>query len=128
VLKFFVVILLGGLVAVDGQAEPFNPPCNVAQARLLISLDALPEEVKALLGRSIAGVSGIADVNEKFNPTDAISDPAIPTRRLVKGTVSDTCIWMTVEHGGRGYYMEQLEFHLTEHGWVKVAVVRRSKM
>ena len=121
--KFLFVTLLSGFYFIAVQAQAQISSCDVSHDHALASLNELPVEVQGLLGRSVKGVSGIADMNEKFNPSDVIWDPAIPMRRLVNGAASDTCIRMTVEHGGRGYYTEQLEFHLTVHGWVKVAEI-----
>src|SRR5471030_298518 len=127
--KFLFVTLLSGFyfIVAQAQAQAQNQAqilsCDISHAHALASLNELPVEVQGLLGRSVKGVSGIADMNEKFNPSDVILDPAIPMRRLVNGGASDTCIRMTVEYGGRGYYTEQLEFHLTVHGWVKVAEI-----
>ena len=125
--KFLFVTLLSGFYFIaaqaQAQAQAQISSCDISRAHALASLNELPVEVQGLLGRSLKGVSGIADMNEKFNPSDVIWYPVIPMRRLVNGAASDTCIRMTVEYGGRGYYTEQLEFHLTVHGWVKVAEI-----
>jgi hypothetical protein len=87
----------------------------------LNSLNELPEQVQVLLERANAGVSGIADIGEKFNSTDVVDDASVPMRRLVKGLISGTCIWLTIERGGRGYGIEQIEFQLSAQGWSKTA-------
>jgi hypothetical protein len=122
--NFFMVLFCGAAFGL-AHAQPQSSSCKTAQAHVLVSLNELPEQVQRLLGRSLAGVSGISDINGKFNPSDVIADPSIPMRRLVKGTIGDDCIWVLVEHGGRGYYTEQFEFHRTEQGWVKAAVITR---
>jgi len=120
-----VGLIFFGSAQAQAQARARGESCNTASARNISSLNVLPEQVQVLLGRANAGVSGIADIGDKFNRTDLIQDTSVPMRRLMKGLMSDTCIWLTIERGGRGYWIEQLEFQLSAQGWTKTATAPR---
>jgi hypothetical protein len=121
--KLLCGIGLSALVCISAEAQQLMH-CEPSQSRVLRSANELPDQVQALIGRSIEGTSGIADINEEFNPTDVIIDP-VPTRRIASGLISDSCIRLTIEHGGRGRYIEHLEFQLTAQGWHKLDQVSR---
>jgi hypothetical protein len=122
--KLLCSIGLSVLVCISAEAQQLMH-CEPSQSRVLRSANELPDQVQALIGRSNKGTSGIADINEEFNPTDVIIDPSVPTRRVASGLISDSCIRLTIEHGGRGRYTEHLEFQLTAQGWLKVDKVNR---
>lgn len=117
--KLLCGIGLSVLVCINVEAQQLMH-CEPSQSRVLRSANELPDQVQALIGRSIKGTSGIADINEEFNPTDVIIDPLVPRRRIASGLISDSCIRLTIEHGGRGRYVEHLEFQLTAQGWHKI--------
>jgi hypothetical protein len=120
--RLFCMAIGAGLILFGpAQAQPQSTSCKSVPARNLNSLNELPEQVQVLLERANAGVSGIADIGEKFNSTDVVDDASVPMRRLVKGLMSGTCIWLTIERGGRGYGIEQIEFQLSAQGWSKTA-------
>lgn len=116
--RLFCVLSLG-LFILPAKAQPIRN-YELGHGKILVSIKELPDQVQLFLGKFIQGTSGIADISEKFNPYDTITDSSIPMKRLVRGFISDTCIQLTVEHGGRGYYVEKLEFQLTDNGWVKI--------
>lgn len=122
--KLLCGIGLSMLVCISAGAQQLMH-CEPSQSRVLRSANELPGQVKALIGRSIQGTSGIADINEEFNPTDVITDRSVPTRRIASGLISDSCIWLTIEHGGRSHYTEHLEFQLIAQGWHKIDQVSR---
>lgn len=103
------------------SSQQKSSTCDPEPVRSLNSLNELPEQVQFLLERANAGIAGIADIGEKFNKTDVVDDATIPMRRLVKGVMNSTCIRLSVERGGRGYMVEQLEFQLSVQGWSKTA-------
>jgi hypothetical protein len=114
------MIVSAGLIFISpSQAQQQSTACDSEPVRNLNSLNELPEQVQFLLGRANAGIAGIADIGEKFNKTDDVDDASIPMRRLVKGVMNSTCIRLSVERGGRGYMVEQLEFQLSVQGWSK---------
>lgn len=88
----------------------------------MISLIELSSQVLDSLGYAKTGVSGIADIGGRFNPSDVIIDDSVPMRRLIRGVAGHHCIWLTVEYGGRGYHKKQLEYRLSEHDWVEVKI------
>jgi hypothetical protein len=82
------------------------------------TLRELPPDVQAVLGVGTPGMDGIADRNEKYNPTDVV-DPSLPMRRfLVAGLDGDTTL-VAIEHGGRGWRVEVALFKKTavERNW-----------
>lgn len=95
--------------------------CPMVESKALASLDELPVAVQALLERSKAGgYLDIADIGGKFNPSCIVLGPPIPQRRLVRGTMEQSCIRLVVEYGGISHYEKTLEFQLDEHGWQQV--------
>ena len=122
--KLLCSIGLSVLVCISAEAQQLMH-CEPRQGRVLRSVNELPDQVQAPIGHSVEGASGIADLNEKFNPTDVILDPSVPSRRIVSGFISDSCIRLAIEHGGRGRYTEHVEFQLTPQGWHKIDQVSR---
>ena len=80
------------------------------------SLESLPAQVNALLGRGHAGLEGIADRNGKFNLTDVVDDK-LPVRRFILAGFNDRCALVAVERGGRGHWFEVLAFERTDGTW-----------
>lgn len=62
-------------------------------------LSELPAELRGLL-------PPIADIGAPFNNTDAVNDPNLPFRRLIRAGSrgSDWFVWY--EHGGIGYFWQ----------------------
>jgi hypothetical protein len=77
--------------------------------QVITSLNDLPAPLKTVLGVGRPGLDGVADHDERFNPTDVV-DSTLPMRRfLIAG--HDRDIWLVaLEHGGIGYYVEAFLF------------------
>jgi hypothetical protein len=95
--------------AIPANAAP-NIKCTlttpVQEAR---SLSELPAELRTLL-------PPIADVGAPFNATDAVNDPNLPFRRLIRAgnRGSDWFVWY--EHGGVGYFWQAVVARVTPGG------------
>ena len=107
------VLLFALVPAVQAQA------CPAETARPVASLRELPQDVLALLGRLDKPHPLIADIGEKFNPSDVIYPDSPPLQRLVSGVIAKDCVELKVEFGGIAYFTEQVEFQNTWRGWVK---------
>jgi hypothetical protein len=88
-------------------------------AKAVASLKDLPDAVQTLLANSRPGTGGMADIGGEFNATDVIVDASIPQSRFVSATAGPDCWRVTVERGGRGYHLEELDFTLADHEWVQ---------
>jgi hypothetical protein len=95
--------------AIPANAAP-NTRCTLAtpvqEAR---SLSQLPPELRTLL-------PPIADIGAPFNATDAVNDPNLPFRRLIRAgnRGSDWFVWY--EHGGVGYFWQAVVARVTPDG------------
>lgn len=107
------LLLLALLPAVSAHA------CPTDGLRPIASLTELPKEMLDLLGRHEGPRPRIADIGEKFNPSDIVFPDSGPQRRLVSGALSQDCIALKVEFGGIGHRTESLEFRRTVKGWAK---------
>lgn len=94
-----------------------NTSCSSTSFSEVHSLSGLPNEVVNLF--SGIGSNRVADSNEKFNATDAISAgyENAPFRRFNFAAVSQDRILVAVEHGGRGYSVELWSFERGKDGW-----------
>lgn len=72
-------------------------------------LSQLPSELRGLL-------PPIADIGAPFNSTDAVNDPSLPFRRLIRAgnRGSDWFVWY--EHGGIGYFWQAVVARVTPGG------------
>jgi hypothetical protein len=84
----------------------------LAEGRTLASL---PKELKD------AASSGgrIADRGGKFNATDVV-DGKSPMRRFIVAGTDESTVLLALEHGGRGYSIEAIEFLNNEGKWTEV--------
>src|SRR5262245_11562028 len=73
------------------------------------SIKALPREVAVALDAERVGLFGIADYAQEFNRTDDV-DSSLPMRRFAVAGVSQDCILIAIERGGRGYWIEVVMF------------------
>jgi hypothetical protein len=66
----------------------------------------LPAELRSLL-------TPVADIGAPFNSTDAVNDPNLPFRRLIRAgnRGSDWFVWY--EHGGLGYFWQAVIARVT---------------
>jgi hypothetical protein len=108
------------MLSLSAMADP-TPACIPVPASAIASLNELPPEVRKLLEQDSPGRRGIADAGEKFNATDVITDAAIPQTRFVAAIAGDDCVNVTVERGGRGYWVQVLAFERAGKGWQLVA-------
>ena len=82
------------------------------------SIEALPADVKRMLGRQNTGVEGIADKWDRFNATD-VTYNQLPMRRFIAGGAGPGSAVVAYEQGGRGYSIQAAAFALARSGWVK---------
>jgi len=106
-----------GALCIFGQltlAHGAECPQSFAQVGLFASL---PAEVRAgiLSGNRYQGE--VAESNGSFNATDV---GVGPHRRFLFAAMSPTAAAVSVEHGGRGYFVEQWRFARVATGWVLV--------
>ncbi len=68
----------------------------------LKSLEELPREVQKYLSENIKGK--ISPSNGPFRATDVVTDPKVPSRRLILAGKNKNKYFIWYEHGGRGYH------------------------
>ena len=73
--------------------------------REVYTIRSLPPSIQNALGVGRPGLEGIADRDDRFNPTDVV-DSALPMRRFVLAGLSSDAVLVAVEHGGRGYNVQ----------------------
>lgn len=115
------VAIMAGLLAFTLDALALDPSRVLGRGSLVEvrTLDGLPREVNALLGRGRSGPDGIADAGEPFNETDVV-DSLLPARRFIVGGSSLSSILVAYEQGGRGYSVHAIGFVLERSGWSHV--------
>jgi len=94
-----------------------NPPATVEwsghKLREVRSLSALPRNLQSTLDVGRSGLDGIADRDEKFNPTDVV-DSRLPMRRFLVAGLEDDSALVAIERGGLGYGVEVSLFSHTD--------------
>jgi len=94
-----------------------NPPATVEwsghKLREVRSLSALPRNLQSTLDVGRSGLDGIADRDEKFNPTDVV-DSRLPMRRFLVAGLEDDSALVAIERGGLGYGVEVSLFSHTK--------------
>lgn len=99
------------LFAAPAHAAP-DTACQLATSVAEVTrLAQLPPELKAL-------VAPIAEIGAPFNSTDAVLDPSLPFRRLVRAghRGDDWFVWY--EHGGIGYFWQAVVARVGDDGSV----------
>ncbi|WP_245913115.1 hypothetical protein [Mycobacterium kansasii] len=88
-------------VATAGPAEAVpNTQCALATpVQEVPSVSQLPPELRKLL-------PPIADIGAPFNKTDAVNDPSLPFRRLIRAGNRGTDWFVWYEHGGLTYFWQ----------------------
>lgn len=82
-------------------------------------VDRLPDSLKSAFARLAKQPEfKMANPDEKFEATDYISDPELPTRRLIFAGVSKNRYFIHYEHGGRGYHHDVVVFDVNPDGKV----------
>jgi hypothetical protein len=76
----------------------------------------LPSDIKTLVFEKFPGSGEISDSDGKFNSTDVGGGPR---RRFLLAALSPNCVYVAVEHGGRGYFVEVWSFHRNSAGWTE---------
>ncbi len=95
--RFAVGVALALVMAMPARAEP-NTQCTLATpVQEVDSVSQLPPELLKLL-------SPIADIGAPFNNTDAVTDPTLPFRRLIRAGYRGTDWFVWYEHGGVAYF------------------------
>jgi hypothetical protein len=72
-----------------------------ADFRIVAKQAELPVEIRDVLTTYVNGQS-IADPGRKWEPGDAVTDPALPHRRVVLAGVAKNLAFVAYQHGGRG--------------------------
>ncbi len=104
------VLSAAALPAWSQQAPAESPQ----QSTEVLSLAGLPAPVRAqLLGKRPEQIS---DRDGPFNPGD-VAMPGVPSRRFVRALVGGGVAVVDVEQGGRGYYVERMEFREVGDSW-----------
>ena len=75
------------------------------------SLAQLPAALKKLVGP-------IAEIGAPFNSTDAVDDPSLPFRRLIRAGHRDNDWFVWYEHGGITYFWQAVVAHVGDDGTV----------
>ncbi len=114
-MKAFVVGIAGVSVAIliaapAGATHDTN--CRlVTPVTEVSSVTKLPAALKKLIGP-------IADIGAPFNSTDAVDDPSLPFRRLIRGGHRDKDWFLWYEHGGITYFWQAVVAHVADDGTV----------
>ncbi|HEY1090702.1 MAG TPA: lytic murein transglycosylase, partial [Burkholderiaceae bacterium] len=118
------VIELGRVLAAKramAAAEPAAAPrsnCAPADFREVLSLQALPLELRKLLDADQNTADGMAERGAQFNESDVIADnDQRPTRRFVLAALSSDCALVAFEQGGRGKTVRMASFRRGNGRW-----------
>lgn len=91
--------VLAVATSTPAQAAP-NTQCALATpVQEIRSVSQLPPQLLKLL-------PPIADIGAPFNKTDAITDPTLPFRRLIRAGYRGTDWFVWYEHGGIAYFWQ----------------------
>lgn len=115
---FFSSWAAGALALSVAMASPAaavpNTHCTLSTpVQEVQHLSELPAELRGLL-------PPIADIGAPFNNTDAVNDPNLPFRRLIRAGSrgSDWFVWY--EHGGIGYFWQAVVARVAPGGQATV--------
>ena len=105
-----------GWCGIAGAIGPHDDPHWIEAE----SLRELPAGIQVLLGVGLPSRDGgIADRGDRFNVSDVLAD-GLPMRRFALGIVNGDTVLVAVEHGGRGYSVQTLEFRQVGAVWAAV--------
>jgi len=90
--------------------------CTAQATSRIASITALPAAIRSHIASYRADETPIADAGEAFNAGDVILDKT-PQRRFVSATSSGDCIFVTIEYGGRGYFVRTFNFWRNHDAW-----------
>jgi hypothetical protein len=108
-----VAVALTVATATPAAAVP-NTNCTlVTPVQEVQSVTQLPPELLKLF-------PPIADIGAPFNATDAVSDPTLPFRRLIRAGHRDADWFVWYEHGGIGYSWQAVVARVVPGGETKV--------
>jgi hypothetical protein len=97
------------LIAIPARAEP-NAQCTLATPVAEVrSVSELPPALLKLL-------VPIAEIGAPFNSTDAINDPTLPSRRLIRAGYRGTDWFVWYEHGGIAYFWKAVIARVLPNG------------
>lgn len=95
-----VVVLAGGLAAAPFAGAAPDLTCRLGtDVTEVTRLSQLPEELRDFLGP-------IAEVGAPFNATDAVTDPSLPFRRMIRAGHRNDDWFVWYEHGGIAYFWQ----------------------
>ena len=107
------------LLFVAGAAHAAEVPqgADCAKAAVPLLLHEMPPDIQRLLGRGQAGIGGLADSNERFSATDALSAHPAPMTRFRWAGQGNGCYAVTLERGGFIRYVETAVLREIDGAW-----------
>lgn len=111
-----VLVVLGALCLLPvapARAVPNTQCVLTTPVREVQSTSELPAELLALL-------PPIAEIGAPFNKTDAVNDPTLPFRRLIRAGSRGTDWFLWYEHGGFDYFWQAVVARVTPGEEAKV--------
>ncbi|GGY81668.1 hypothetical protein ACFFTM_07240 [Pseudoduganella plicata] len=114
-MKKLTLLALLASGAVHAAEVPAAADCIKPALPLLIH--ELPLDIQQLLGRGRPGIGGLADSNERFSATDALSKNPAPMTRFRWAGQGDGCYAVTLERGGFIRYVETAVLRQTDGAW-----------
>ncbi|WP_255605924.1 hypothetical protein [Mycolicibacterium xanthum] len=117
-MKVLLTGVIGALVAValagPARAIP-DTGCRLSTPVQEVSrVTQLPDALQKML-------PPLADVGVPFNSTDAVRDPSLPFRRLIRAGHRDDTWFVWYEHGGVGYFWQAVVARVDDDAVVTVA-------
>ena len=97
------------MLAAPAGALPDTTCRLVTPVTEVSSVAQLPPALTKLVGP-------IADIGAPFNSTDAVNDPSLPFRRLIRGGHRDDDWFLWYEHGGFAYFWQAVVAHVGDDG------------
>lgn len=109
--------LLMAAVGAAGAAWALPPPACAAEQSFqeIRSIKKLPAALGQQLGLGEPGMGGIADRDERFNPSDAIIE-TLPMRRFRLASLGERCAVVLLERGGIAHFFELTAYELQKDG------------
>lgn len=114
-MKTLTLLALVAAGAVHAAEVPATADC--VKPGLPLLLHELPLDVQQLLGRGQPGIGGLADSNERFSASDALSANPAPMTRFRWAGQGDACYAVTLERGGFIRHVETAVLREIDGAW-----------
>jgi hypothetical protein len=128
--KIRALILLGSISLTVFAEEATDSQQWEGQAlKEVVTLSAVPVNIKVLLGVGNPGLEGVGDRGDAFNEIDLI-DPRLPMRRFIVAGVGKNISLLALEKGGYEHFVEVFLFSdvdgttVMKKNWVLPAFVK----